>query len=151
MESANRMKTVKWVIVAVVALFVVYGLFRGYADLVMNPSVVQEIRANPDGERARRTMLLTFAGGRQIPVNYLREANQVYVGADGPWWREFTGAGAPVTLEIRNQTFSGHGRVVLDNPEQVADVFARLRPTAPAWLPDWASGKLVVITLDASR
>jgi len=40
--------------------------------------------------------------------------------------------------------------VVLDDQAYVDDVFSRLRPTVPKWLPDWLNGKLVVVTLSDS-
>ena len=53
-----------------------------------------------------------------------------------------------------------HGHVVGDKVLQkmaklcqdsvrTSDVFARLRPRAPGWLPAWLNGKLVVITLQS--
>ena len=93
-------------------------------------------------------MLLTLADGTMYPVNYLKEDPLVFMGIDGLWWREFRGDGAPVTMLIRGEVLSGHAKVVLDDQAYVDDIFARLRPTAPEWLPDWANGKLVVITLD---
>ena len=46
---------------------------------------------------------------------------------------------------IQNQRLLGHA--VLDDPQFVAEVFARLRPKVPGWLPAWLNGKLVVIEL----
>ena len=43
----------------------------------------------------------------------------------------------------RGGTLHGHVRVVRDDPELRASVFARLRPTAPSF-----TGTLVVIDLD---
>jgi hypothetical protein len=40
-----------------------------------NARDVAEIQANPQGERAARTMVITLADGRIYPVNYLREGN----------------------------------------------------------------------------
>jgi hypothetical protein len=37
-------------------------------------------------------LLLTMPDGRQIPVNYLREGNLVFAGADGRWWRAWLNA-----------------------------------------------------------
>ena len=34
---------------------------------------------------------------------------------------------------------------VLDRPDYVSDIFKRLRPKVPAWLPRWLNGKLIVI------
>ena len=134
------------IVIAVVG--VMFGGLRLYGLFNTNPNVTAEIRSNPQGERAGIVMLLSFQDGKQIPVNYLREDNTVFVGADGPWWREFRGAGAPVTLEIRGETLTGQAAVVLDDPDYVDDVFTRLRPAVPEWLPDWLNGKLVVIKLD---
>ena len=38
----------------------------------------------PQGERAKKVMLSTLPSGCTIPVNYLREADGVYAGSDGP-------------------------------------------------------------------
>ena len=43
--------------------------------------------------------------------------------------------------------YTGHARTVLDDPDYTADVFSRLRPTVPGWLPSWLNAKLVVVTL----
>ena len=118
----------KWIIGGLVVLLM---LGAGYLMLPSddyNQRVAEEIRAEPDGERARKTMLVTLADGRMYPVIFLWEGNQVF---------------------IRGQVLSGRARTVLDNPDYIADKFSRLRPTVPAWLPDWLNGKLVVIDLDA--
>ena len=114
-----------------------------------NPRVADELVDNPTGERAARVMWLTY-DGRSIPVNYLREGNKVFAGADGPWWRAFRGNGASVTVLVKGESLSGHATVVLDDQDYVKDVFSRLRPNAPECLPDWANGKLVVISLPDS-
>ncbi len=140
--------SLKWLGIVLLSLLV---LAIGYRMLTVddrNTAVADDIRNNPDGERARKSMLVDLPDGRMYPVNYLKEDNLVYMGIDGLWWREFRGEGAPVSMLIRGQRYTGHGRVVLDDPAYVDDVFSRLRPTAPAWLPDWLNGKLVVITLD---
>ena len=112
-----------------------------------NAKVAEEIRVNPQGARAQRSMLVTLEDGRIYPVNYLREDGFVYMGIDGRWWRAFLDEGQRVELLLQGETLSGHALTILDDPERTADVFSRLRPTAPAWLPDWLNGKLVVITL----
>jgi len=71
----------------------------------------------------------------------------VFMGIDGLWWRAFQGPGQPVTMLIQGETFQGHARFVLNDPVLVENVFARLRPTVPEWLPDALNGKLVTITL----
>ena len=141
------MKILKWTLLALLAvlvLFVAYGVAR--IDDV-NARVAEELRSNPAGPRAARTMLLTLADGRMYPVNYLWEGDRVYIGIDGRWWREFLGDGQPVSMEIKGASLRGHAVAKLDDPEFTADIFSRLRPTAPAWLPTWLNGKLVIITL----
>jgi len=140
----------KWFIVIVVMLVVFAVAYRLYYERVTNPGVVEEIRSNPEGERAGIVMLLTFPDGMVLPVNYLREGNEVFAGADGRWWRVFQGEGADVSVFIRGETLTGRAKVVLDDQSYVDDVFSRLRPTVPEWLPDWLNGKLVVITLDGN-
>ena len=80
-------------------------------------------------------------------VNYLVEDGRVYMGIDGLWWRAFQGEGNPVTLFIQGEQIEGHATVILDDPARVNDVFSRLRPTVPQWLPDQLNGKLVEVRL----
>ncbi len=138
---------VLWIGLAVLVLVPV--AYITYMLTVGNAGVIEDLRENPQGERAQRAMLLTLADGTIYPVNYLREGDVVFMGVDGRWWRGFRGEGAPVTLLVQGETLTGRAQVVLDDPAYTADVFSRLRPTAPAWLPDWLNGKLVVIRLDA--
>lgn len=126
-----------------IGLLVAFALFF---NLVVNPAVENELRTNPTGDEAQEAMLLTF-GGKTRPVNYLKEGNTVYIGVDGRWWRQFQDDGAPVSMLIQGESYTGHAVVVLDDQAYVDDVFSRLRPTAPEWLPDWLNGKLVVITI----
>ncbi len=133
-------------LVALTVLFTGYVL---YSTMVTNPGVIDELRDNPQGEVAFRVMLLTFADGRTIPVNYLQEGGIVYAGADGPWWRRLK-EDAVVEVYIRGEALSGQATVVLDDQDFVDDVFSRLRPAAPQWLPAWFNGKLIVIKLDTS-
>ena len=89
-----------------------HGIHRTPRDLsllVGNPRVVAELRDDPQGERAGIVMLLGLPDGRELPVNYLREGNQVFAGADGRWWRPLRDGNAPVRLLIRGETFDGQG------------------------------------------
>ena len=124
--------------------------YVAYVTMIGNPRVVTDLKEHPMGERAERAMLLTFPDGKTIPVNYLREDNRVYAGADGAWWRAFDGEGAAVTLLIQGEALKGHAIVELRDQEFIDDVFSRLRPTVPEWLPDWANGKLVIVDLKVS-
>ena len=132
----------RFALISIAVLLALVAGYLAYSALIVNPRVEKELRENPDGERARRVMLIRLPSGRTIPVNYLREGDVVYAGADGRWWRELRGQGARVELLIRGQTLSGVARAVEDEPDHRADVFSRLRPTAPKF-----SGTLVQVEL----
>lgn len=142
----------KWLligVVAVVGLLLAFWLGgMAYYSLVVNERVIKELRANPDGERANIVMLLTLPDGRQLPVNYLQEGNRVFAGADGGWWRAFRNGDVPVTVFIKGQAHSGRARTVMDDPEYTREIFERLRPDVPEWLPDWLNAYLVVVDLE---
>jgi hypothetical protein len=131
--------SVGWVAVLVLA----YGL---YVTQWANPRVVRELREHPQGERAKKVMLLTLPSGKALPVNYLRESRTVYCAADFPWWRELEEGGGPGSVLIQGETLRGHVRAVLDEPELRDAIFERLRPTAPRFL-----GTMVAIDLDEGR
>lgn len=143
----------KWVLIALVAVIAIppmlYLGVLAYYNLIGNDRVAVELRADPEGERANIVMLLTLPSGRELPVNYLREGNQVFVGADGRWWKAFRDGDVPVGVMIKGEQLSGKARVVLDDPEYTSDVFSRLRPSAPQWLPEWLNAYLVVIDLES--
>ena len=143
-------KTKRFVIGVVVLLVVVTVAMKWRGDTV-NTRVMNEIRSEPFGERARKTMIVTLEDGRVYPVNFLREDGRVYMGIDGLWWRVFQGEGSRVQMEINDQIVTGTGVVILDDPARVDDVFSRLRPTVPEWLPRALNGKLVEITPDSER
>ena len=145
------MSKTKRFVVGVVVLLVVGTVAMKWRGDTVNTRVMNEIRSDPFGERARKTMIVTLEDGRVYPVNFLREDGRVYMGIDGLWWRVFLGAGSRVQMEINDQIVTGTGVVILDDPARVDDVFSRLRPTVPEWLPRALNGKLVEITPDAER
>ena len=69
-----------WVAAGLVV--VLAGLYVRY-EWIANPRVARELIEHPDGERARKVMLITLPSGRTLPVNYLRKDEFVYAGADG--------------------------------------------------------------------
>ncbi len=121
----------KYVPIVVVALLVIFAGYAIFVTRVGNPWVVSELRKDPDGARARRVMLITLPSGRNIPVNYLREDDRVYAAADGRWWQQLRGPGAPVELLVRGETLVGHARAIEDEPDHRSAIFDRLRPSAP--------------------
>ena len=135
--------------VLVMALVLGVVGFLIYQTKFYNPEVARELRAQPDGQRAERVMLMTVDDGKTMPVNYLHEGDQVFVGADGPWWREMQGNGQPVALLIKGKIYSGQARAVTDRPEYRREIFERLRPDVPDWLPEWLRGVLIVIDVEA--
>ncbi len=143
------MSKTKRFVVGVVVLLVVGTVAMKWRGDTVNTRVMNEIRSEPFGERARKTMIVTLEDGRVYPVNFLREDGRVYMGIDGLWWRVFQGEGSRVQMEINDQIVTGTGVVILDDPARVDDVFSRLRPTVPEWLPRALNGKLVEITPDA--
>ncbi len=145
------MSKTKRFVVSVVVLLVVGTVAMKWRGDTVNTRVMNEIRSEPFGERARKTMIVTLDDGRVYPVNYLREDGRVYMGIDGLWWRVFQGEGSRVQMEINDQIVTGTGVVILDDPARVEDVFSRLRPTVPEWLPRALNGKLVEITPDSER
>ena len=97
----------KWLAIVLGVLAVALIGLRVMSTLVTNPRVIEELNENPEGERAGIVMLLTFPDGRALPVNYLREGNLVFTGADGRWWRALRAGNVPVTLLIRGETLTG--------------------------------------------
>lgn len=138
---------VKYTLITLAALVVLVAGYYFYTVQVVNPRVAAELMAAPDGPRAARVMLLTMPDEQVLPVNYLREGPLVFAGADGSWWRDFLPGDVPVKMLIRGETLYGVANVAEDDPAYKADVFSRLRPAAPEWLPAWADAKLIVITL----
>ncbi len=139
-------RMIGWIALGVVVLAVAFAGYRMSRMDDVNDRVVAEIRAKPNGARAAKTMILTLADGRVYPVNYLREDGYVYMGIDGRWWRAFVDTPQPVQMHIRGEDLTGNARTILDDPARKKDVFSRLRPTVPKWLPDFLTGKLVEIT-----
>jgi len=127
--------------VALVLLLALPAVFF-YMERFVNPGLMRELKMAPDGDRAQKVMILTLPSGREIPVNYLREGDWVFAGADGRWWRELEGGWKPVALWIRGEALRGSARSVTDQPDRTRDVFSRLRPRA---LP--GTGTLVEIHL----
>ncbi len=115
------------VVVVVACLPVAVWLYFGQ---IANPRITRELETDPDGERARKVMLVSLPSGRRLPVNYLRKGGMVYAGADGRWWKELVGEGFDVEVLIRGERLPGRARAVLDDPAYTARIFQELRPNA---------------------
>ena len=79
-------------------------------------------------------------------MNYLREDDQVFVGADGRWWRAFRDGNVPVTVFIKGQEYAGRARTVMNDPEYTREVFERLE--CAEVVADWLDAYLIVIDLE---
>lgn len=141
----RRPRRLKWIVSIVLVGLVAYPI---YFAKVVNPRVINEIKTDPGGDRAQRVMLLRLADNKALPVNYWRQGDVVYAGADFLWWKSLRGDGAAVSVLIQGETLRGHARAVTDDAAYRDRIFADLRPSAPAWLPQWAKGVLVEIKLD---
>jgi len=142
------MTFLKWFLIVLAVLVAAFLVLRLVFGPIANARVMEDLASDPQGERAGIVMLLTLPGDRVLPVNYRREGDQVFAGADGRWWRALREGDVPVTVTIRGETLAGRARVVFDDPEYKRDVFARLRPNVPKWLPEWLDAHLVVIDLE---
>ncbi len=139
-----------YVLLAVCVLIgVLISGFAVYQTKIVNPRITDELRKNPTGATAQRVMLLTLSDAKTIPVNYLQEGSIVYAAADGPWWLEFRAGERRVKVLIKGQELMGYATAVLDDKSFTRDVFSRLRPNVPKWLPDRLDAILVVVKLGA--
>jgi hypothetical protein len=59
----------RYVLVAIALVPVLAAGYAVYLARVVNPRVVRELHESPDGERARRVMLISLPSGRTLPVN----------------------------------------------------------------------------------
>ena len=129
------------ILVSVFLYFYIATVFVG------NPRVIAELQYEPDGQLSDLVGILTLPDERKIPVNYLYENKQVFLGADGPWWRDFRGDGVEVVMWIKGNEFRGLATVKLGESETKDRVFPTIRPRVPEWLPDFLNSKLVVVQL----
>jgi len=133
---------------ALIGILVLVFLYFYIATVfVGNPRVMAELQSKPDGQLSDLVGILTLPGERKIPVNYLQEGEQVFLGADGLWWRDFRGDGADVVVWIKGNKFRGRATLKLGDSETKDRVFPIIRPRVPEWLPDFLNAKLVVIQL----
>lgn len=132
----------RWIAASVIVLVALVATARFYSNS-SNERVIRELREEPNGERARKVMLLTLPSGKALPVNYLREGSTVYAAADFPWWREIEKSDGRASALVRGEILHGHIRAERDDAALRDSVFERLRPTAPRF-----AGTLIVIEVD---
>ena len=148
MIRSLSLRVARFVTLVLLAILVLVFLYFYIATVfVGNPRVIAELQSEPDGQLSDLVGILTLPDDRKIPVNYLYENKQVFLGADGSWWRDFRGDGAEVVMWIKGAEFKGRARVKLGESETKDRVFPTIRPRVPEWIPDFLNAKLVVIQL----
>ena len=148
MIRSLSLRVARFVTLVLLAILVLVFLYFYIATVfVGNPRVIAELQSEPDAKLSDLVGILTLPDERKIPVNYLHRNKQVFLGADGPWWRDFRGDGAEVVMWIKGDEFKGRARVMLGESETKDRVFPTIRPRVPEWLPDFLNAKLVVIQL----
>ena len=84
---------------------------------VGNPAIALVLRSPLHALASRQLALITVTGRRSgraytFPVGYRRDGDVVTIGVGWPqrklWWRNLTGAGAPVRMRIRGAEHAGH-------------------------------------------
>ncbi len=100
--------------------------------IVANPIVTAILRSERHALLSDGIMLITMKKRgtselKTFPVDYLREANTVYVGADSGWWKHLEG-GADVRMLIQGTEQVGWATPILDDPDRMAVGFKKLRP-----------------------
>ncbi|MBN6033978.1 hypothetical protein [Amycolatopsis sp. 195334CR] len=98
---------------------------RGY-----NSAMVALRSSRRWGPAVRRHLtMVTYTGRRSgrtftIPVGYRRTGNTVVIGVRGPgaknWWRNFTGEGGPISVELDGADRPGHAIARRDEKGRVA-------------------------------
>ena len=114
-------------IVSILAVIIVLVI------VVANPIVSAILRSDHHTLLSERIMLISMKkqGSSEeatFPVNYLREGNTVYIGADFSWWEHLQG-GAEVDMLIAGSEFTGWATPILDDPDRTSAGFKKLRPS----------------------
>ena len=71
-------KTLLWVFGVLLVLVLAALKYSSLTRDSTNARVAEEIRQNPAGDRAARTMLLSLEDGTMLPVNFLHEGHGIY-------------------------------------------------------------------------
>jgi len=95
---------------------------RGHAPFAamnrtMNPLLAGILRSRAHGLASGSLALITYTGRKSrrqytIPVLYRDKGDEITIAVGWPdrkvWWRNLTGAGAPVSLVVRGEEVRGH-------------------------------------------
>jgi hypothetical protein len=119
---------------------IVVSVLAGIAvvvTIVANPLVSTILRSERHTFLSDHIMLITVkkqdtSAMITFPVNYLREADTVYVGCDSSWWKDLQG-GAEVRMHIKDSDLVGWAMPILDDPDRISEGFKKLRPSTYQW------------------
>ncbi|ETW94907.1 MAG: hypothetical protein ETSY1_32805 [Candidatus Entotheonella factor] len=101
--------------------------------IVANPIVSAILRSEQHTLLSDGIMLITMKKRgtselKTFPVDYLRNSDTVYVGADSGWWKDLEG-GAEVRMLIQGREWVGWAMPILNDPDRSAAGFKTLRPS----------------------
>ena len=119
--------------------------------LVANPVVSAVLRSERHRWLSDKIMLITIkqpetSALKTFPVDYLREADTIYVGADSDWWQPLEG-GAQVRMLIQGRERSGRAMPILNDPDRIESGFKKLRPST-YWRALWTGAVFIEIKLE---
>jgi len=102
-----------------------------------NPLVSTILRSERHAMLSDRIILITMrerdtSDMVTFPVNYLREADTVYIRCDSGWWKNLEG-GAEVRMLIEGNDLVGWATPILDDPQRSSEGFKKLRPSTYKW------------------
>jgi hypothetical protein len=121
-------------------LLIIFSALAGTVVVITvlaNPLVAVLLSSENHALLSDRILLLTLrerdtAEMTTFPVNYLREADTVYLGCDSGWWKHLQG-GAEVRVRIKGKDLVGWATPVLGDPDRSRKGFKRLRPSTYKW------------------
>ena len=119
---------------------IIFSVLAGTTVVIVvlaNPLVAALLNSENHALLSDRILLLTLrerdtAGMTTFPVNYLREADTVYLGCDSGWWKHLEG-GAEVRMRINGKDLVGWATPVLGDSDRSREGFKRLRPSTYKW------------------
>jgi hypothetical protein len=106
-------------------------------SIVANPLVSAILKSERHALLSDHIMLITLREQTTtemitFPVNYLREADTIYIGCDSGWRKNLQG-GAEVRMRIKDKDFVGRAIPILDDRERISTGFKKLRPSTYQW------------------
>ncbi len=123
---------------------------------VMNGFPKMVLKSPIHGFLSGNILLITFKGKKSgkvyaTPVNYILDGDTVLITTDSGWWKNLRG-GAPVTVRIKGQDYSGVGEAVTDHDACAEAIRAMIKrfPNYGKWanVANDADGKPIAADID---